>query len=237
LEAVLVLATLVLAASAIYLQGTPLLKPALIAAVLLALVPLALARYHGSRKRREMASRMPAFLHDMGHAIKAGLSHPKAAGALAAKDYGALNPELSRMRRELSEGKSFEHSLRGLADRLEGTHSHHVLHNLSFGGDFHAAGMRLRELDEIEEIESLRFRAYALSLYALFFIFSIIVSFLQKAFPPQQELALFHLIWIQAVFTGIAAGKLAENSFLSGAKHALVLFIIGAVPYIALSGL
>ncbi len=237
LAAALFSATLLLALSAAYLKGTPLFRPAAAAAFLLALAPIVAVGIYNSRKKLVLASKIPVFLHDLGRAAKAGMPHSRAVAALSAKDYGALNTELSQMRREMSDGRSFEHTLRDLADRLEGTHSHHVLHNLSSGGDFHAAGTHLRELEAIDYMRSLKFRVYALSLYALFFIFAVVATLMEKAYPTSGMQPYLSLIWIQAVFTGIAAGKLAENSFLSGAKHALLLLIIGTLPYIALSGL
>lgn len=233
LAGILLAATLLLAFSASYLKGTSLLKPVLAAILVLAFAPLAFARYYNAHKKKGMASRIPLFLSDIGRATRTGMPHHKAAGMLAAKDYGELNPGLLQMRNDLSQGKTFEHAIRNLADRLAGTHHYHVLHNLAHGGEFASAGRHLRELESIEDSHLLKFRTYTLSLYALLFTFAVVVTLLGKAYVPGS--LPIRLIWIQSVFTGIAAGKLAENSFLSGIKHAILLVIIGTLPYIALS--
>jgi len=233
LAGLLLVATLLLAASAIYLEGTSLLRPVLASILLLAFVPLTFARHYDAHKKRRMASKIPIFLSDIERATRIGMPRHAALGMLAAKDYGELNPGLSQMKEEMSEGETFEHAIRNLADRLAGTHHYHVLHNLAHGGDLASAGRHLRELESIDGVHRLKYQAYTLAMYALLFTFAVSVTLVGKAYLPGS--LPIQVIWIQAVFTGIATGKLAENSFLAGINHAILLVIIGTLPYLALS--
>lgn len=89
------------------------------------------------------------------------------------------------------------------------------------------------EVPSVEEARARRFRRYAPPLYLLFLVFASATATMGKAYPS-GDLPL-QLIGMQAVFTGIATGKLAENSLSAGAKHAPALFIIGAIPYLLVS--
>lgn len=113
-----------------------------------------------------------------------------------------------------------------------------------------AVGRSLMEINKIKAERSVSVQSQIFTSYLIYFVFIFILvilqSFLIPALTPQSNAigmassfgstggvqmfppGLFiNFIVIQGLFAGLATGKMAEGSLVAGAKHSIVLIVIG----------
>lgn len=111
-----------------------------------------------------------------------------------------------------------------------------------------------RKVYLLREERKTRFSGFVITMYAVFLIYLVLVSVLLNTLVPElptlphvaeepalgvssqparrigeeeMRAILFHLTIIEAAFSGIIAGLAGEGSAVAGAKHALVMLLIG----------
>jgi len=111
-----------------------------------------------------------------------------------------------------------------------------------------------RMIKELEADRSSRFNQQLIIMYAIYVIFIIIIIALNRILLPMFSMSsggdvagvaltmgnldpntyrtlFFHMIVIQAVFSGLLAGQVGEGSVIAGIKHILVMLTIGTLAF------
>ncbi len=196
---------------------------------------------------------IPRLIRAVSDAQEVGMTLPRALEEAAKLKLGPLTREVKKLVAQMSWGLPFEEALARFAERIGTLNARRfsVLVNEASlaGGDIKAALKATAEfINEMFEIEEERYRemkAYLVIIYMGFFVFIFIIVVLMKSFfiplttiqvgelvpiqisPAELSRVFFHMMAIQAVFSGLVAGKMSEGRMLSGLKHSLIMLLIG----------
>lgn len=225
----------------------------LVIAVIALGVPL-LFRYTRYSKFKRIESVFPNFLRDITESVNTGMTVTQAIRTASRNDYGELTPYAREMAAKISWGVPLSQVLEDFANKIGSISLKRTVQTINeahkSGGTIQtvlsAVAETTQEIEKIKKERSASVYAQMINGYLIFFIFLGVMvgisSFLIPAFQfgdaSQSELnqllpELFrNLVVIQGVFAGLAVGKMAEGTFLAGAKHSLVLTILGYSVFI-----
>ncbi len=225
----------------------------LIVAIVALGVPL-LYRYTKYGKFKRVEAAFPHFLRDITESVKSGMTITQAIRTASRNDYGEFTPYAKEMAAKISWGVPLSTVLEDFAGKIGSPGLKRTVQTINeahkSGGTIQtvlsAVAETTQEIEKIKKERSASVYAQMINGYLIFFIFLGVMvgisSFLVPAFQfgdsSQSELnqllpELFrNLVVIQGIFAGIAVGKMAEGTFLAGAKHSLVLTVIGYSVFI-----
>ncbi len=201
---------------------------------------------------KEMEERFVELMRDITDSIESGMTLPLALEHTAKRDYGHLSRHVNALASQVNWGIPFEKALIAFAKK---TGSHIIARAVDSIIEIYKVGGKISStltavaasLQVIEKIKSERAsaaRAQLVTIYVIFAIFIAIMIMMQlfllpqlpslgAAFSPAFLTGSFAaFILLQGFFAGLAAGKLAENSFSAGLKHALIYMIGGYGAFI-----
>ncbi len=251
----LTLALIVLFTAVIRLSGLAIFDEYVLLAIVIALFPAAVLDYVDYRWRRSIDEHLPDLFRAIVQAEKTGMTLPQAVEEAAKRRYGALTAELRRMTAQMSWGKSFEDVFQSFGERVNTSLTWRsvplVVEASRSGGHveevFEPMGKFVQSTLNAEKERQAQTRPYIAIVYVAFFVFLFTVIMLFKTFflqvtnMPSLNTALlsseetrrlfFHMSTIQALFSGLVAGKMGEGTISAGLKHSVVMLIAG---YIAL---
>ena len=217
-------------------------------------IPLAV-KYIETNRRREVEKYFPIFLRDVADAIATGMTLPQAFRSVQQNDYGILTSYVREMAAKMDWGISFE---KILSDFTKKVGSPTIKRSVKAIIETHRSGGEittiLTAVAETQGIVEKIKRERASSVYAqmvngymIFFVFLGIMIGLSKFLIPSFHWEGFEtgmaetynqifrdLVLIQGVFAGLAIGKMAEGSIISGVKHSLVLATVGFMTFMLL---
>jgi len=201
----------------------------------------------------EMVNNFPLFLRDLSHYLKIGQPLPVALKSVSNNYYGKrLNREIKYIISEMEYGKTFYDALNDSANRINNLEISEVLSNinnvLKSGGDLSnlldtlSESIRNLEMIKKDRLSQLKLTTYTyyglflgvlLSIIAVYYLIINIKSF-GPSFNKETYYELinvyrflsFLLLLINAIFTGLVIGKLANGTIKSGIIHSIVLTII-----------
>jgi len=180
---------------------------------------------------------------------------PQAVEEASKRRYGPLTAELKRMVAHMSWGSSFEKALQSFGERASTSLVRRsipiVVEAGRSGGQvekvFEPLGRFVQSSLTAEKERQAQIRPYIAIVYVSFFVFLFTVImlfktfFLQMAELPGLQAALlssaeartlfFHMSVVQALFSGLVAGKMGEGTVSAGLKHSVILLVAG---YLAL---
>ena len=225
-------------------------------ALAIAFVPYFLFSYVEKKAILDMEKNFPSFLRDIAESRKTGMTLPQALHKSAKVDYGKLTKELEKMANQISWGVPFEDVLKRFSKRSRSPFIQRaiaiIIEAQKSGGalmeTLDAVARDARMLKDAEEERKSKLNQQAVIIYAIFFLFMIIVVALQKLMMPliySKGFALatedpnlivsyyqnlfFSMILIQAVFNGMIAGQISEGSPILGLKHSALFIITGVI--------
>jgi flagellar protein FlaJ len=215
-------------------------------------IPL-LYRYSIYSKYRRIESTFTRFLRDITEGVNTGMTVTQAIRSAAKTDYGDFTPYAREMAAKITWGITLEKVLEDFANKIGSVNLKRTVQTINeahkSGGTIHtvleAVAETTHEIEKIKKERSASIYAQMINGYIIYFVFLGVMigiaSFLVPAFQVsenQGELQavlpeLFrNLVIIQGIFAGMAVGKMAEGTFIAGAKHSLALTAIGYSAFI-----
>lgn len=218
------------------------------------LVPYFSIRYDNYLSKREMETRFIDFLRDIIESVKAGMTLPQAIKACSKNDYGRLNDYVRKMGNQINWGIPFSQVFiafsKNTGSRMIRRSASTIVEAHKSGGDvpdiLEAVSKSVSEIERIRRERSAHIYMQMLTGYVIFFIFLIIMVALQRFLMPSisgmmSDSSIFgetsepmnfysifrDLIIVQAFFAGLAIGKMSEGSVFAGAKHSVILVVVG----------
>lgn len=224
--------------------------------VMIAFIPYSMYTYFEEAKLHDMEEHLPAFLRDVAEARKTGMTLPESVYKSMRIDYGKLTPEVQKMAYQISWGVPFGDVLVRFAKRSK---SRFIERSVAIIEQAQISGGSLTDtldsvardatlVKEAEKERKTKLSQQAMMMYAIYIMFVLIIIALQKLMiplitakgftvsttDPEQMLSFyrnmfFTMICIQAIFSGMLAGQIAENSPVIGLKHSAFLLSFGVI--------
>ena len=244
----------------IFLYGfSPDIDYLLIIVFTVAVAPPSVASLIHNRWKKKIENSMPEFLRDLATSLRTGVPINAALEHSSKRMYGPLTRELEILVSHMSWGMNFEDALRELSDRVDiplvKKANVLILEAGRHGGNLAEIFDKTASYVENVNAWTLRRRMQTMPYVAIFyfsvflFLFIIIlisnmvfvrltelvdasVPFLRPILTPTQSRRVFlHTAIFESFFGGILAGKINEDSFWGGLKHAMVLAIASGVAF------
>ncbi len=208
-------------------------------------------QYSGIKK---MEREFPRFLKDVTKNLNTGMTLPQAINTASSNDYDVLTKHVKEMDAKISWGISFEKVLKDFSEKTGSGSLKRTVQTIveahRSGGTVNtvleAIADSLQEIEKIKKERSTSIYTQMVNGYLIYLVFLGVMiglsSFLLPAFEWEEVgnvnmeavfIDLFRwLIVIQGVFAGLAVGKMAEGTFVAGAKHSLVLSVTGYIAFL-----
>lgn len=227
---------------------SPLLSAILnIAGLFIGGVPAVYFIYRRHVVMKEIEDSFVEFMRDVTDSIESGMTLPLALENTAKREYGHLSKHVNALASQVSWGIPFEKALVTFARKTgSGTISravNTVIDTYKVGGrvstTLNAVASSLQAIGKIRSERVSASRSQLVTIYVIFGIFIAIMVMLELFMIPQLPslggsfstafitASFAGFIVLQGFFAGLAAGKLAENSFSAGLKHSLIYMIAG----------
>lgn len=218
--------------------------------------------FHEIRKRRvrRITEAVPSFLISLSAAVSSGLSPSRAIRSFSPARFGALAPEVERMKRDLEWGGSITEALRGFESRVRSGLLSRVISVMERASKAAAKigdVLKVLATDVSTEVSMRRERAgktftHIAIIYLIFVMFLVglgsMAIYLAAApgavamgtaavVPIDVEsirLIFFHAILIQGFCMGLLAGKFRTGSILDGLKHSVAMTSAGWLLFLPL---
>jgi flagellar protein FlaJ len=164
---------------------------------LIVISPIGFYCYLKMKEQKEMQQRLPEFLTEVGDSLATGLSIFDSIKKAQKGHYGKLDPEINKMRNQLSWNVSVKNVLFDFSARLKSAIAERIVNSINkglyMGGNtdkiFKAAS---KEVDQVNQIENQRksiMSIYSIVILVCFFVFlSIILILFGTIFAPFLEL-------------------------------------------------
>ncbi len=227
------------------------------AAIAVGMAPPAVAHALDTRWRESIESRVPELLEDIAEGQLTGLTFLRAIEASAMKDYGAVTSELRRILAHIKLGgtieEGFEEFARRVGSKMVKRTSGIIVETTRAGGDIakiiRSLADYLRQAKTINDDRRGTMRTYVFIVYIAFGVFMTTVVILlnqffypligmgSNIFLPQADYETYRRIFyymagMQALFSGLIAGKLGEGEIVAGFKHAIIMIVATIVLFI-----
>lgn len=246
-------------ASALALLTDPLLDYLIVAGFTIAVVPPGIASILHSRWKNKIEKAIPEFLRDLATAYQTGMPLQIALEHAAKRNYGPLTTELKTMVAHMSWGMSFNEALKEFSKKIDLTVVEKatvlILEAGRHGGDlsniFTATAKYVDNVNNWTAKRKMQTLPYVAIFYfsVVIFLFIIIIisnmiflpmsqmneagaALIQPILAPMEAKRIFmHAALLEALFGGMLAGKINEDSLLAGFKHAAVLAVTSGAAF------
>jgi flagellar protein FlaJ len=241
-----ILFMLLLALNFLFLNNTIILA----LSVLFLLFPYLLYKSTIASREKKLDKLFTNFLLDLGSVMETRISLMQAMPSVCERDYGILTKYIKKLNAEISWGVPFLDAFikigRETKSKLINKSISVIISAFVSGGDlkriFYAIGHHTNELMKIKETIKSRTRVITLTCYLIFFCLLFTLLMIRKTFIPMfveqgamnvEEMSniIFHMLIVQAIFAGLVAGQMGENSIFMGVKHSLILTLITVIVY------
>jgi pilus assembly protein TadC len=248
-----------LIASILLYLTNPLLDYMIVISFTIAVVPSGIASIIHNRWKGKIEKSMPEFLRDLATSSQTGMPLQVALEHASKRNYGPLTIELKTMAAHMSWGMNFNEALMELSRRIDlpvvKKATILILEAGRHGGDLsNIFDSTAKYVDNVNNWTAKR-RMQTLPYIAIFyfsviiFLFIIIiisntlflpisqmsasgVGLIKPILTPAEARRIFmHAALLESLFGGILAGKINEDSFLGGLKHAAVLAVTSAIAF------
>jgi pilus assembly protein TadC len=246
-------------ASALALLTNPLLDYLIVVGFTIAVVPPGVASILHGRWKNKIEKAMPEFLRDLATAYQTGMPLQIALEHAAKRNYGPLTTELKTMVAHMSWGMSFNEALKEFSRKIDLTVVEKatvlILEAARHGGDlsniFEATAKYVDNVNNWNAKRRMQTLPYVAIFYfsVVIFLFIIIIisnmiflpisqmneagaALIKPILAPLEARRIFmHAALLEALFGGVLAGKINEDSFLAGFKHAAVLAVTSGIAF------
>ena len=230
----------------------------MVMAIAIGVVPPSVGQMVHNKWRIKIEKATPEFLRDLATASRTGIPLQIALEHASKRMYGPLTDELKILVAHMSWGMGFNDALTEFAERLELpliTRATVLINEAGkHGGDlaeiFNSTAKYLDNMNSWSEKRRVQTFPYVAIFYfsVFMFLFIIIVisnmmfaplahttsgtSFIKPILSQTQSRRLFlHASLLEALFGGLIAGKINEDSFLDGLKHVAILAIATGIAF------
>ena len=242
-----------------YYLLSPTLDYMIVIALSIGVIPPSIASMIHERWKAKIEKATPEFLRDLATASRTGIPLQVALEHASNRDYGPLTHELKMLVSHMSWGMNFNAALDEFAERIDLPLIRRatVLINEAgkHGGDlsniFDSTAKYLESINSWTMKRKQQTTPYVLIFYFSVFMFLFIiiiisnmmfaplsktaegtVSFIKPIISPAASRRLFlHASLLEALFGGLIAGKINEDSFTNGLKHVAVLSIATGLAF------
>lgn len=220
-------------------------------------VPTVLVIYSAFRTRREMEQRFIGFVMDLADSINSGMTLPLALEHCSKRDYGSLTRLISNLDAQVNWGIPFDKALKNFARATRSRPIRRsvttIIETYKVGGKISdtlsAVSQSMMTIEKLNKERRSSIYSQVLMLYMIFFVFIGILIIMQVSLIPvlspenlgglslvTQSVSVpteiytetfIYFILIQGFFAGLAIGKMAEGTIMSGLKHSILLMIVG----------
>jgi flagellar protein FlaJ len=231
----------------------------LVIAFTTAVLPPGIASIIHNRWQNKIEKATPEFLRDIATSFRTGMPLYTALEHAAKRDYGPLTTELKLLVSQMSWGLNFNKALTEFSKRIDlplmNKATTLILEAGRHGGDLsNIFDSTAKYVDNVNAWTNKR-RTQTLPYVAIFYFSVVIFLFIiilisNMIFVPMSELSVggsglinpiltpetarrvfLHTALLEAFFGGILAGRIHENSFFGGLKHAAVLAIVSGLAF------
>ncbi|MGD0451663.1 MAG: type II secretion system F family protein [Candidatus Bathyarchaeia archaeon] len=237
---------------------SPTLDYMMVIALAIGVIPPSIASMIHNRWKAKIEKATPDFLRDLATASRTGIPLQVALEHASNRQYGPLTHELKLLVAHMSWGMNFDAALMELSDRVDIPliKKATILINEAgkHGGDlsdiFDSTAKYLESVNSWTQKRRQQTQPYVLIFYFSVFMFLFIViiisnmmfaplshtgtttSFIKPIITQAASRRLFlHASLLEAVFGGLIAGKINEDSFTDGLKHVAILAITSGIAF------
>lgn len=231
----------------------------LIVVFTLGVAPPSLASIVHNDWRKKIERAMPEFLRDLATAVRTGVPIQAALRNASERMYGPLTQELRTLVAHMSWGMGLHEALAELSNKIDlplvKKATVLILEASRHGGDLSDIFDSTASYVENVNTWTLRRKMQTMPYVAIFYFSVVLFLFIivlisRMIFVPLSELAesgvpllrpiltpaqarrvFLHTSLMESFFGGILAGKINEDSFFGGLKHAMVLAIASGVAF------
>src|SRR3989304_1625260 len=222
---------------------------------LTAIVPVTLIHLRETQRKDNIDRNLPLFLLALSSAVQSGANLIRAIENAADRNMGPLTPELKNLRANISWGMPIEDAFENFANKTGTKMSKRVAvlleMALKIGGDIRTnlemIQKHVTELQNLEKERKSSLAPYTYTIYISFAVFlgiAVIQKLLEKS-PGEGEFfssitnmdiealntVLFNMSIIEAIFGGLAAGKIGSGNYVAGIKHIIVMIVMAVVAF------
>jgi flagellar protein FlaJ len=243
----------------VFYLTSPTLDYIMVIALTIGVLPPSIVGIIHNRWKNKIEKATPDFLRDLATASKTGIPLQVALEHASKRIYGPLTNELQILVAHMSWGMNFNQALEEMGNRIDLPliKKATVLINeaAKHGGDLsNIFDSTAKYLDNINSWAAKRRQQtspYVLIFYFSVFIFLFIIiiisnmlftplsqtgagniSFIKPIITPADSRRLFfHASLLEALFGGLIAGKINEDSFVDGLKHVTILAIATGIAF------
>ena len=232
----------------------------LVIAFTIAVLPPGIGSVIHNRWQSKIEKSIPEFLRDISTSFKTGMPLFTALEHAAQRDYGPLTTELKLLVSQMSWGMNFNDALIEFSKRIDlqliKKATILILEAGKHGGDlsdiFESTAKYVDNVNAWTNKRRMQTMPYVAIFYfsVIIFLF-IIIIITNMIFTPMGEIAetgsaglitpilsseiarrvFLHTALLEALFGGILAGRIHENSFMGGLKHAAILAITSGLAF------
>lgn len=196
-------------------------------------------------EEQELEYNFPNFLRDLGQYLEIGQPLPQALRSIQSNNYGKLlNKYIKSMIIQMEYGYTFKESMSKMAEKIDNRSVREAIYSLleaiEKGGDVSGLTKSLSQtLDELnnirkERLAQIRYLSYVyyglfiLSLFVIYVTYNMTyeLASIQKTsisvLNTYKSVSLAFLM-VNAIFTGLMIGKIANGKLISGIYHSIIL--------------
>jgi flagellar protein FlaJ len=246
-------------AAIIYLAFTPVKTLTLFAAFLIACVPYVLAYELKSNRAKKIDVALPDFLTSLASASKSGLTLSKALKVTASANLGILTEEVRMAQKHTEWGGSAIEAVAKLEQRFAASptaaktmtlirKASEAEENISDVVDISLNDVRTRH-EITAERDSAMF-VYKMIIIMTFFVFLATCFFIVQSYmalptgtltvgsttiggvsPSDVKILFYHLLMLEGLFSGVAAGQMGGGDTRSGLKYSILLALMAVLMF------
>ena len=230
-----------------------------IAIIVLFGIPAIFVYQREARKLHGIDKNLPYLLREIADSQRIGMTLPRAISEAAKRNYGPMTKDLQKLAAKVSWGIPFNIAMRQFRDALDTPMAKQstmlILEAERSGGElekiFESAQTFVQELLDIKTEREHAIRPYIYIVYMSYVIFAVVIFVLFTTFfaPLGSEVsatlsgdsnlpkipidafkvAFLYLLTIQALFSGLTAGKMGTGKLMGGLTHASILMTVGFI--------
>jgi pilus assembly protein TadC len=245
--------------SLIFLFTSPTLDYMIVIALTIAVAPPSIASIIHSKWKDKIEKMTPEFMRDLATASKTGMPLQTALEHASKRQYGPLTTEIKMLVSQMSWGMNFNQALREFSKRIDlpaiNKATTLILEAGHYGGNlaeiFETTAKYIENVNAWTAKRKMQTMPYVAIFYFSLFIYLFIIIILSNMmFTPLSQLDVsgvrlltsvlapaearrifLHTALIESLFGGLIAGKINEDNFAAGLKHATVLAMASGLAF------
>jgi archaeal flagellar protein FlaJ len=231
----------------------------LVIALAVAVTPPSIASIIHSRWKAKIEKMTPEFMRDLATFSKTGMPLQTSLEHAARRNYGPLTTELKMLVSQMSWGMNFNQAMEEFSRRIDlpviKKATTLILESGRYGGNladiFESTAKYVENVNAWEAKRKTQTLPYVAVFYFSVFIYLFIiivisnmmftplsqlntngVPLLKSILTPLEARRIFlHTALLESLFGGLIAGKINEDNFMAGLKHATVLSISSGLAF------